>query len=137
VDWFQIEHAAQLARPRDKVADRLILSMDRIDLSMPPSRMLRHLRDAPNVVVGTPKDTDWNALEIYAGGVCLIYVIADEFAPVGEIDAPAWLRHFDETCELDSVYSFRQPALDRQSPKERYGDMSADQYLAIMKSAGD
>ena len=137
VDWFQIEHPAGLAWPRDRVADRLLLSIDRIDLSGPPSGMLRHLRDAPDVVVAAPKDADWNALEIYIDSVCLVYVVADAFMPVGEIDTHAWLRLFDESCQLDSIYSFRQPALERPSPKERYSNMSADQYYSIMKGRSD
>lgn len=109
VDWFQIEHPTGLARPRDEVADRLLLSIDVIDLSAPPNGMLRNLRDALDVVVAAPKDADWCALEIYAGGVCLIYVVADAFV-VGEIDTHAWLRHFDETCR-NSTASTRSASL--------------------------
>ena len=132
VDWFQIEHPTALARPRDDVAGRLLLSMDRIDLSAPPSRMLRHLRDLPNVVVATPKDADWKTLEIHIGGVCLTYVLADSLMPVDGIDPNALLRRFDESCQLDSIYSFRQPALEFQSPKGKYRNLSAEQYLAAV-----
>ena len=132
VDWFQIENPTDLARPRDKVADRLLLAMDRIDLSASPSRMLKYLRGLPDLIVATPKDAEWQTLEIYTGGVCIIYVLSDEFMPAAKV-VPHRLRHFDENCELDSIYSFRQPALKLQSPKESYDNMSADRYLAIMK----
>lgn len=106
--------------------------MDRIDLSVPPSRILGHLSDLPNVVVAAPKDADWNTLEIYVGGVCLIYVLADAVMPVDGIDPDALLRHVDENCRIDSIYSFRRPALERQSPRDRYRNMSAEEYLAAV-----
>lgn len=132
INWFQIEHPEAIARPRDELADRLLLSMDRIDISAPPSRMLRHFSGVRDVVVGTPKDHDWSTLEIYAGSICLIYLIADEAIPAGEISPDEWLRHFDENCRIDSIYSFRETAFERQSPKESYRNMSAERYLAIV-----
>lgn len=86
----------------------------------------------PNVVVAAPKDADWNTLEIYVGSVCLIYAVADALMPVYGIDPNALLRHFDENCRIDSIYSFRQAALERQSPKEKYSNLPAERYLAAV-----
>jgi hypothetical protein len=139
IDWFQIEHPDSLARPRHKLADLLDLSMDRINVSVPPSRMLRHFSDLSDIVVGAPKDVEDPTLEIYNRGVCLIYTVLDqdiETFPHKETDPHQWLRHFDRHCFIDSIYSFREPALRSQYPKSKFGNMSAAHYLAIAKDHG-
>lgn len=136
INWFQIEHPDALDRPRHRLADLLVLSMDRIDVAAAPSRMLKHLRELPEIVIGVRQDAHDPVLEIYAGTVCLIYGIMDadlKASPDMESEPQAWLRHFDRHCFIDSIYSFREPALQYQYPKDKFRNMSAQEYLAITK----